>query len=197
MAFIGHEFICGIEVLPMAYTHLQLLIATDNPFVVGGAITLDHIGLFLWCVSPEYSAVMPVYDVIAPWFPGFAKRFLRRQHRKFDERVAKRIGNVAYLDAVKEITDYVEEAFLDAPGGNSASGNTIPYFSGIAATVVHVGLRLHWTEKAILRLPLKRLWQYLKAIEMETMPNPVLWNPSDAVRRRATDEMNGIKRNCN
>lgn len=150
------ETIAGIRVLPLSFFHLNCLRVIRSPFLAGGPRNAHHIGAFLWIVSPGYSP---------------AKKFRRW-------RYLRALRHHAATSLVTGIRDYIAEAFSDVPGGGTGSG--ISYYSTAAATVDLLASQYGWSEQTILHLPVKRGWQYTKAILRRLNPSAPQSNPSQA-----------------
>jgi hypothetical protein len=152
------EYICGVPVLPLSAWHVMALDTIGSPFVTQQAgVTADDVLNFLWIVSPKYRASA----LDRRWF------WLTRV-RKLDAP-----------KAVQAIADYVREAYGDSPGG---SGCGPSYYSAAAGLVDALASAYGWSEAELLRLPLKRAFQYAKAISTRLNPSAVMWNPSDRIK---------------
>ncbi len=160
LAFAGAlEMVCGVPVRPITLQDVIVLDGAKSPFICGGIPTAEDIILFLWLQSPDYSK--------SRWR---LKRFARK-HRRLD-----------YGDSCKAIFSIVDEAFMDAPKGGGPE--QLPYYAWPAALVDMFASEYGWSEEAILKSPIKRLFQYRKAIIKRENPKAVLWNPSMEIRSR-------------
>ncbi len=167
LAYAGlPELVCGIELCPLTARHVLRLSLTQSPFFAPPpdretllrwlgleCITEVDVARFLWACSPRYRPGARV----ARW------RFLRSV-RRFP------LG-----PACEEIFAFVEESFADKPGGTPANGPS--YWSWLASYVFAIARATGWTEAAILDLPLKRGWQYLKLARLENDPKAIFFNP--------------------
>lgn len=158
-AFVAdREYLCGLPVLPLSIWHVMALDTIGSPFVTRAeGVTADDVLNFLWIVSPRYTAN-------------------RLERRWFWLTKVRKLKAEA---AIKAIADYVSEAYGDAPGGSRGGPS---YYSNAAGLVDALASAYGWSERDILKLPLKRAFQYAKAIADRISPNAVLWNPSDRIK---------------
>lgn len=166
------ETVCGIECDPLTVGHLAVLQSIGSPWVCGGVPTWQDVKAFFCVVSPHGGK------------PGSFKRwrFLRR---------CNRLPFVITSDppkfpAIEAVTEFVDDAFQDGPASNSGKASR-SYYSLTAALVGLIAREYHWPEAEILRLPLKRLWQYRAEIQSSKGESPVLFNPSDRVLQNYLD----------
>lgn len=167
--------VCGVELVPMTMLRYARLSGVGSPFLSGGAPDMQDVMLFLWGMSADYSSDVSKRGAF------MAKVFST--------------GKAPELEAATvEIMRFIETAFQDAPGSSSTSqGRSPSYTSWIASYVDMIASAYHWTEETILSLPLSRLWQYVRRIEMR-LGQRTFWNPSDKVRGewlRTVNEGNG------
>lgn len=155
---VDREFIHGVRVLPLSIWHVMALDTIGSPFVTkADGVTAEDVLNFLWIVSPKYNS----NRLDRRWF-------WLTQVRRLDA-----------AETIKAIVDYVSEAYGDAPGGGSSGPS---YYSNAAGLVDALASAYGWSEAEILRLPLKRAFQYSKAISDRLNPNAVMWNPSDRIK---------------
>lgn len=137
--FIGlKEKICGLDCEYLTPRRLEWLRAFDNPFAVGGdSVPNTAILQFLWVVNPNFTTD-------------------KEKRNQFIEGCA----GLKIADAPKEIDEYLDRAFLDAPTGKPA----VPYVS-VAASLVYSMSRdpFHWTMERTLDTPIQIIYQLLKA----------------------------------
>ena len=157
------EIVCGFEVPPLTLTHVIALSVVRNPFVAGGSITPTDIAEVLVALTRP---------------TGWQRRKLLRRLRRMN-----------YAQAVHEVSGYFDEAFQDAPAGSSNPEGTV-YYSNAAALVDVFAREYGWNAHLTLRLPLKQLFQYLKAMQRSRDPRAVMFNPSDKVRGQWLVERN-------
>lgn len=143
--------------------------------------------VFLWAVSPGRAArprrtipashLKKCRHLINPPRPIFRLEKWRRECFACD---------IAHAKIIHAAREYMDEAMLDRPPGGPATGPD--YYCDECATVAALAREYHWSETAILDLPLKRLFQYLKAIRehhyLKAGQAPVLYNRSDDVVQR-------------
>ena len=155
------ESVCGFDVKPLTLRHVLTLGAVGSPFMRGGHPMPHDIGAFL--------------IVVADW-KGF-KRWC----------CLRKLGRVSFRDAVESVDSFVKESFQDSPSGTGEASAS--YYSFAASIVDVLGKEYGWSESEILDVPLKRIFQYLKAIARRN-GETVFFNPSDSVRSRWLDEVN-------
>jgi hypothetical protein len=156
--------ICGHDVRLMNARHWIMLDAAGVPFLAANVMGPIEVAIFLWVLSPA-------------WKPG-----------KCPERdeFLKRVAKVKLGPARKQIAEYVDETFMDGGGSRGSSSKAPPATSFAAALVDLVASEYGWREGEILDMPLVRLFQYLRRIDMRTNPKAAVINPlSDRARRLA------------
>lgn len=147
--------ICGVEIRQMTPQDFILLDGVGNPLVVGGLPTPEQLTFFLWILSPEYRPKAP----FRAWLFG------------------RRCSRLPYWQSVTACLKYLEITFQDSPGGASIIQRQ---FAGWCAHLVtEVALNLPWSERDILSMPFRRLFQYLKCIRKYQDPQAPMHNPSD------------------
>ena len=157
------EVIGGIDVQPLTLRHVLLLEGIGSPFICGGYVQPHDAAAFLLVVTGR---------------PKGLKRW----------RLLRRVGGLNAKEAVGEIESYLSETFMDAPA--SSQSQATAYFSNAAALVDCFGSEYGWSEAAVLDIPLKRLFQYVKVITKRNNPKAILFNPSDKVKGRFLAELN-------
>lgn len=163
------EYICGVPVLPLNIWHVVALDAIDSPFVKrSDALTATDILNFMWLIQPNYSA------------------------SRLDKRWfwVTRLRSLPAEKTIRAIVGYITEAYSDSPGGE-AGAHAVSYYSSAAALVDCLAKEYGWSEAEIMRIPLKRAFQYSKLILHRLNPKAPLWNPSDKVKG---DWLNTINR---
>lgn len=155
------ESLCGFDVSPLTLRQILLLGSTDSPFVVGGYPTMVSCGGFL-CIVGNWK--------------GFKRwRNLKALGRQNPDKV---------IEAIKQ---FMAESFQDAPGSSEVDG--VSYYSFAASLIDCFAHEYGWKESDILDAPVKRLFQYIKAISSRR-GEKVLFNPSDKVRGDWMREVN-------
>ncbi len=160
------DMVCGIPVRAITLKDVIVLDGAKSPFMVGGIPTPDDVIVFLWLQSTQFK-------------PG---------HRPL-RRFARKHRNLIYGEACKEIKALIDDTFMDSPKG--AGKEHLPYYAWPASLVDLFGSQYGWSEAEILNAPLRRLFQYRKAIIKREDPKAVLWNPSMEIRSRWLNEVNG------
>jgi hypothetical protein len=154
-----HLEIGGVAVCQLTPRHLLRLFACDSPFVTGAAHTPEHIGLFLWIVSPDFS-------------PDPEAR------RAFIARTIDLPGPAA----LEAINDYLEHALMDRPAGTASP--RVPIVSGIASLCHRFAAAYGWYYSVTLDTPIACLYQGLRLITLDECPTAVFFNRlSDRAKR--------------
>jgi hypothetical protein len=159
------ESVCGFDVNPLTLRHVLTLGAIGSPFMRGGYPMPHDVGAFM--------------VVVGDW-SGF-KRW----------RNLRKLSRVETSKVIAEIDLFIKESFQDSPGGSGKESGA-SYYSFAAALVDVFGKEYGWTEYETLNVPLKRMFQYIKAISRRN-GETVLFNPSDRVRGQWLETVN--KRN--
>jgi hypothetical protein len=163
-SFLGlPENVCGFDVSPLTLRHVLTLGAIGSPFMRGGHPMTHDVGAFM--------VVVGEWKVFKRW------------------RNLRKLGLVSFRESVEQVDAFVKESFQDSPSGSQKDG--VSYYSFAASLVDLFAREYGWTEKDILDAPMKRLFQYIKAISHRN-GEKVLFNPSDRVRG---DWMNEVNRN--
>jgi hypothetical protein len=179
------EFICGIEVQPLNLTHLLRLEAIKSPFVCGGRIPeKDDVLVFLWAISPDYAAAILFRNKLRSFLPRFTEWMFNRVRARF----ARKLRRKSIIEFIGAIVSYLNEAYQDSPGSGQ-SGFRAPFYCGPTGLVSNLARELHWSESALLRMPIKRIFQYDRCLALQKNENTILFNPSDKVRREEIQQM--------
>jgi len=167
---IFNEQIAGVPVLPFTARHLLWLDFTGSAFTDGE--------LFADAVVDEIIKFFRVVQVPPP-------------RRWWQFRVAPVKQNVAIMRTIRHedldatvtaIRNYIADAFADAPAG--AGGSDKKYFSFAAGICHFLGKKYSMPPVAALDVPLKVVFQLMKASRKSKDANAVLFNPSDNVIAR-------------
>jgi hypothetical protein len=158
------ESICGIDVAPLTLGHVLKLGVVGNPFVVGGNLGLTDAAALLVALTGHTRG----------W-----RRWI----------MLRRLGEYEFRQIAGEIIGFIEEAFQDAPASSGDLGGT-SYFSSATSLVDLFAREYGWSERDILAIPVKRLFQYIKAITRHHNPDAVMFNPSDKVRGQWLAQIN-------
>ena len=162
MARLNHR-VCGVEIRAMTLRDFALLSVVGNPFVCGGALTKEDAAQLLWLLSPSY---------VEP--RGIVSGFRARRARGRILFVLAHFTEEALVEGVEE---YLEEMFMDAPGGKSGRTETV---SASASMVMLLQSEGKFGRDECMAMPLPELWQYVRAIQGGTPFNKF----SDAVSRQ-------------
>jgi hypothetical protein len=152
--------LCGLSVRQFTLTHLLILGNCDNAFVCSRVPEAEDVAFFLWVVSPDY-----VPDETA--------------RNSFVEGIASLIK---YEAACREIIQYVDNAFQDAPGGSNVQQKSYNSFAAIYCDLF--ASEYGWDDALTMRKPIARLFQLYRRIQKRNNPKTVLFNPSDRVISR-------------
>lgn len=172
---ITHE-ICGVELQALTPLHFILLDFVDSPFVnPRDNLQPGDIFQFLYVVSTDYK---------------------RNDKSHYEAFVAKH-ADIDISQAVSEICDYINDAFLDAPAEVSGGKNTNnrPYTAWIVPYIDLIASEYGWDDETIIRLPFTRLFQYAKSIDMrksaEAGQKAICFNRySDSAKQKISNLLN-------
>ena len=159
------QILCGVEVLPLTLYRLGLLLAARNPFFCGGSPTEGSVAVFLWLVSPRFQVADEAARV------AFIAEL----------RASGALGDLSAC--VRQVGDYLDEMFLDAPGDGGGPGKA-PVTSSEAVFVDIFADAYGWTTERTLHEPLPQVYQLLRRITLRRDPEAKFINRrSDKVRR--------------
>ena len=182
-AFLGvPETLCGITVAPMTFRHLLWLQIVRSPFI--GA-------------SPPNSAMLHLdvatfFKTVAPFSPP---SFMAKPPAAALRAFMAKVGRLKAPEALDGIRDFVNEAFMDAPGGGESSN--VSYFS-IGAALTH-RLCEHYSGldpnpmnyPSAADMPLKAGFQLLKCLKKSERPDAIMFNGlSDQIKTRWINAQN-------
>lgn len=164
--------IAGCWCRMMTYRDYMTLCALDNPFVVNsGAPTVDSVLEFIWQVS---TANVKGASGIRKWL---AMR-----------RFAKSIMNIRFGEIVDQIENYVEETFIDTK--QSSARNERERYSFMASVVDVFASEYGWSDERILDIPIRRVTQYLRRIQLRYDPKAPMFNKiSDQAIQKYVDSL--------
>lgn len=181
------EVVAGIMVSPLTYEMELRLRAVRSPFFVGGLPNANDIAVFLWAVSEEYQRAIRMRWIVehaSPWLAGLLFDHSRRSF-------VKRLRRLDYLYALNAIRSYIKDAYADAPSGSSEL--PITYYSEAAGLFVLLSDKCNMSMGDVMGLPIKVVWQLLRAIERRENPAAIQFNPSDRIRGEWLDQRNSSK----
>lgn len=153
--------LCGLSVHQLMPRHIVLLSYCQNAFIEGKREpAIEDIVFFLWAVSTEYCL-----DI-----------------KKRDKFIAHWIKKNKDVRPIRDINEYLERAFQDAPGTGNSDG---PQYVAPAIYFVDLfGGEYGWTMEQTMNTPLATIYQLLKAIRRRHNPKGIQFNPSDALKAR-------------
>ena len=160
----------GREFLPLTIRHYLALDAVDSPFIRGGVMpTPEQLCQFLWVIAPEFSpdsgAMLNFAKAIGAW-PSFDAR-------------------------VKECFELVEVTFMDAPQGDGGNAGGPSFVSWVASIVDALGSEYGWKPFEVIDMPLRQIFQLLRAIRRRHDPKAMLFNTlSDRARLAWLESLN-------
>jgi hypothetical protein len=192
------ERIGPFEVRAMTLQDYLALRLVGSPFICGGPRDSDGIAAFLWLLAPDYAPgnlqgkrrmERACRGYAMPGPPRVHLPWLMRRRARGAARAA-----VACASMLGLIEDYVAETVQDRPATSSGEEGA-SYFSEAAGLIDTFAAEYGWADEVILGMPLKRLFQQLKIINARRRAASgratMMFNPSDAVRGRMLEALNG------
>jgi hypothetical protein len=153
--------LCGEQVRQLTPADLLTLHHLRNPFVRGGdSIRPGHVAQLLWLLSVENR-------------PGLGLWWRRR-------KFCKRIGKLDAAATYRDVEDFIDAMFLDAPQGVKSEGKP-PGVCFLASLAVTLATELGWTDQHIFSRPIPALFQYLKELKRRGDDKPD-YSPSDRLK---------------
>lgn len=167
---LTEQRVCGIVIEPMPFSRLTLLDLLGNAFVTGGRFPeAADIAQFFWVLSPHFS---PEKTIASRW------------HRW---RLMRKIRSINFIDAVEEITNFVEAMTIDIPSGDPVG---VPYISAPAQIIHVLSTAYGWSWREIMDLPMPVISQQVRAIAKASDPKQIMFNSrSDRAKMKLLKEM--------
>ena len=143
-----------------------ILAESGNAFLCGGEVTPQAVAVFLWAISPEFKVGA-------------------------DEPRALFIARLRETDALDDlaacegdISDYLDEMFLDAPTPGSGGGKGRSPITCPEARYVHIFAKTYsWSDDKTIHTALPKLHQLLRQITLDADPQARFINRrSDRIR---------------
>jgi hypothetical protein len=156
------DVINGVTVRQLTLLHLTILFQVRSPFLGGIASQPEHVGQFLWVISPQYDM------------------HNRESRRAFLEALVAQYPPEKFRLFYRGIRRYLFRHFhFDAPPRTSKGQSVAACF---AAGILHKLKRGGHTEPddALMQLPIARIFQYLKWIAAEDNPRIPQFNALQA-----------------
>ena len=194
LAFIAAPgpVVAGQRLAPFTLRQWSLLQLVDSPFLSLCASEPD----------PEITELLPAYFRIRQDLLVQALWLLSEEyHRPSDKRPvgyrqARFIRQCAEAirpdlkEVIASVIRYITSAFADAPPSSPRdSSESVNPLAAAEAYIVHrLAAGYHWSESAILALPLPRVWQYLRLLEQAADPDRHIVQGSDVARGRYTEQ---------
>jgi hypothetical protein len=177
------EQINGVTVRQFTLRHLTILTKIRSPFLVGGAVTGEDIGTFLWVVSPQYSQEREVF---------IPENRFRRWWMKLRGIQPPTVRQVFMAELVmhprwqlfyRGIERYLGRVFMDKPP--EVGGGKLVASSYAAGLIHQVARAYNWTPDQIMDTPLAAIFQLLKWSAVEANPSTPQFNPlQDRIKAR-------------
>lgn len=120
---------------------------------------------FLWFMSAGYRVPRGWLDYL--WMCARRERFSRR---------VMRMNSKAVFDGIDH---YLAEAFYDNPYGGEGGGAALKASYAVYLIDQLCAAGYSWSEREILDMPIKRLWQYLRISMKRLDPKAPITNRSD------------------
>jgi hypothetical protein len=163
--------ICGIPVVPLTLRKIMFLSLSKNDFVSSHNDTISEYSVaeFLWVVSTQFT----------PANARARKRFY------------KSIKRVSIKQAVKEISQYLERSFFDAPIGSTATNHTAPKVDWITNCIHRYATHYSFHPDTTLDLPFRQISQLSRCQKGDDPEaSKTLANPSDAIAAKHLESLN-------
>lgn len=171
----SNEIVAGVEVIPLNLRTVLLLERARNGFLVpcrfdNGAEVVAHALQVLYFARPQFRPpTLADAGIISQVFES-----VRRQ--RFMESVIRRVD---YDDLVKEVREWLDEAFMDCPSGSAENVNPASHAASPAYVLDLLSSGgYHFTESEVMEMPLKKLWQLMR-LAARRVHGTALANPSD------------------
>lgn len=132
------EIIGGVECEPLTPYRIEWLKAAKSPFMIGGKVSTAAVIQFLWLINKGFTKSKEALDIF----------------------IASHL-DIDYEQTVKDIDEYLDRAFLDAPDGG---GDGRSFYSMSASLILAMcGKDFNWQYKQVMNTPVRILFQILKA----------------------------------
>ena len=173
----GNELVAGVEVRPFSLRHLSWLEMARNGFVVPCVFEskdemLAHAVQVLYLCRPQFRP---------PTSPRLSVWQMTRQSMAGSWFGARLLWRMDGDDVVREVEQWLGDAFMDAPAGSS-EGQPAPSYAATQAYILDrfAEAGLPFTLNEVLDMPMKQLWQHWR-LASRRLSDEKLTNPSDAV----------------
>jgi hypothetical protein len=172
-AFLGRTHdVCGIKIRAMSVGDFAILAHIKNPLLQRANPNIIQLTMFLWVLSPAH-----LWWRENVWAPGW----MQAVHAWL---YAKRCRGIDPEEALLKCVAFVDEMFSDRL---STAGRTEDASVSCEAAWCHAMRSAYGncSEREVLRMPLPKLFQYLRAIRREK-------NPEAKDCNRLTDEVANV-----
>ena len=143
--------IAGVEVKPLTPRMFIVLDFLQSPFITAkDELDAGDIANFLWVVSTQYELNNPT---------------------KKEEFLQKVVADVEVDTCIKDISTYVQEAFIDAPSipmvtdkSPRQKQNNIPFYAWVVNYIDVLAHEYGWDDEKIIHMSFTKIFQYTKSI---------------------------------
>lgn len=143
----------GVDVLQMTLRHMTILMELRNPFVWGGIQKPEHVGEFLWVLSPHYNPGDKGHD---------------EKRREFLTQLVANYPREKFLIFYRAIHRYVwVRALMDIPPVAVGRARRSIATCFAAGMINRIAATYHWGPDQIMAPPIAALYQLWKWIEAE------------------------------
>lgn len=140
----------GVDVLQMTLRHMTILMELRNPFVFGGVQKPEHVGEFLWVLSPHYN---PDAD---------------ETRREFLTQLVRDYPRDRFLIFYRSIHRYVwVRALMDIPPAAVGRAQKSVASCFAAGMINRIAASYHWGPDQVMAMPIAALYQLWKWIDTE------------------------------
>ena len=168
--------VCGEELRMMTPQDFLILNGIESPFVCSRDIEATDVVLFLWHLNVKN-------DGSSSWFN-------RRRRRQ----MIKRIIGLQFGECIKQIQNYTDKAFQDAPRASEEKGERISKPLGtcfLVPLIMRIAKETGWSKDEIMRTPMPQLFQFVKHLNAEALGKDFVdFSPSDRVTNEFLVDLN-------
>ena len=168
----------GIDLAPFTLRRWALLDLIDSPLLLA-ASSDKHLHKLLIESLPRFAGefALNLWPLTVQWGQNGDSGAIRAAFISAFDNLPQ-----AVKESVAERTvAHIVGAFYDAPPGGREG--KIPLASHIAYVIQRIASHYHWREYDLLNvIPLSRVWQYFRLIEISNDPDAISYNPSDIER---------------
>lgn len=189
------ETVSGFELLPMTVEHYTLLSIAGNPLLGKRIPSPAQLVQFLWILSPSYSpikgaAYQRFLHRCRVFVPVAAPVLFRKWREKRWQKInAEKLATAAKLiDACRA---YFFETFQDRPPNSVKKyGSKQEGYSDACWFCATLAREYGWSEAGVLKMPLKRVFQYMNEARLFHDSKAILRDPTAHITGKYLDELN-------